>query len=287
MKKNRLLSLLSFTLLVPLPMYAEHIILDLGGVAIETGYLQTILTLGWEFAAYASTWRNPFSSHQLLFTFLETIPIAYSDNTVAKDAHGHPLPPLMVAWLKGQLSPEEIFALICNSPGNFSNWTEEALVRALAELIFTPAYFVKTRSLIKESITFIQECKQAGHSVYILSNWDPYSCALLKIRWPNFFALFDGIVISGEIGLIKPDPGIYQYLLQKYQLDPDDCFFIDDQEENVIAAQKEGITTYKFSKRWGLFGSSDAFMATRNALKTWLTAKYFFDSAKPTSALQK
>ena len=100
--------------------------------------------------------------------------------------------------------------------GSFGSWAEESLVRALAELIFTPEYFIKTRSLVPDGIAFVKECKQAGHSLYILSNWDPYSFTILEKAYPELFELFDGIIISGDIGLIKPDPAIYQFLLAYY-----------------------------------------------------------------------
>ena len=90
---------------------AEHIIFDLGGVLIETGYFQTMLSLGWEFVAYASTWRNPFGSQRILFNFLDSIKPENTDTIVAYDAHGTPLPPLMNDWLKGTIAPQDIVHL--------------------------------------------------------------------------------------------------------------------------------------------------------------------------------
>lgn len=55
---------------------------------------------------------------------------------------------------------------------------------------------------------------------------------------------FDGIVISGEVQMAKPEPGIYTYLLTKYALRPEECFFIDDLEENIRAARQCGMEGY-------------------------------------------
>src|ERR1700733_214374 len=276
MKKGTFVSKIYLLLLFLLPgtvCQAENIIFDLGGVLLETGYIQTIFNLGWEFAAYASTWRNPFSSHRILFNFLNDIPPENPDAIVALDAQGRPMPYLINLWLKGQITPREILALVRTHEGSFGSWAEEALVRALAQLIFTPEYFVKTRSLVHEGLAFVKECKQAGHSLYILSNWDPYSFTLLEETHPELFELFDGIVISGDIGLIKPDPAIFHFLLDFYHLDPENCFFVDDQYENICAAQKEGITAVLCKRKWSLFGSSCNFKTVKEALQQWISAK--------------
>ncbi|GAB2826704.1 hypothetical protein GCM10027176_33880 [Actinoallomurus bryophytorum] len=70
---------------------------------------------------------------------------------------------------------------------------------------------------------------------------------LLSNSWGNsyprelFAELFDGVVISGEVGLRKPDPEIFQHALELLDLPPQDCAFIDDIEHNVRAAERLGI----------------------------------------------
>jgi putative hydrolase of the HAD superfamily len=70
---------------------------------------------------------------------------------------------------------------------------------------------------------------------------------LLSNSWGNsyprelFAELFDGVVISGEVGLRKPDPEIFQHALELLGLPPQDCAFIDDIEHNVRAAERLGI----------------------------------------------
>ena len=217
--------------------YPANIIFDLGDVLVETKYFRTIFSIGIEkFAFHASTWNNPFGIHKKLFQFLDGIKPRTAGSLIVRDAHGHIMPELMVEWLKGTLNAQDLLKMIRNSNGTFINWTEEALVRALAEIIFNPETFVTTRQLIDEGVRFVKDCKQAGHSLYILSNWDPASFTLIQEEYPDFFNLFDGIVISGDIGLVKPEPAIFEYILKKYDLDPLETLFIDDQPENVDAA---------------------------------------------------
>jgi 2-haloacid dehalogenase len=53
-------------------------------------------------------------------------------------------------------------------------------------------------------------------------------------------------VVSGEVGLIKPDPAIYHLALDRFGLDPADCLFIDDTEPNVLGARAVGLPATRF-----------------------------------------
>lgn len=82
--------------------------------------------------------------------------------------------------------------------------------------------------------------KEQGLKVYVLSNfsekiWKDCLDAL------EFFECTDGGIISYKEHLIKPDPAIYQLLLERYGLSPKECVFIDDLKENVLVAKKIGI----------------------------------------------
>ena len=57
---------------------------------------------------------------------------------------------------------------------------------------------------------------------------------------------FDGIVVSADIHCIKPSAKIYQYLLERYDLIPEECLFIDDRLENVSGAIEVGMQGYQF-----------------------------------------
>lgn len=64
----------------------------------------------------------------------------------------------------------------------------------------------------------------------------------------NIQYLFSIVVISGDVGLLKPDPKIFKYLLEKLNAKPEDCVFIDDNLNNLESASKFGIKTLKFVK---------------------------------------
>lgn len=87
--------------------------------------------------------------------------------------------------------------------------------------------------------------KKEGRRLYVLSN----ASSSFYDYFPRFaaFSYFDGIVVSCDIHMIKPGAGIYKYLLEKYQLLPEECFFLDDREENVEAARKAGLEAAVFT----------------------------------------
>ena len=89
----------------------------------------------------------------------------------------------------------------------------------------------------------IRRLKEAGFPVYILSNYSSYFFDR-QVRSLPFWKDVDGAVVSFQIHRIKPDPSIYQHLLDKYQLIPEDCLFFDDRKENTQAARDLGMQTF-------------------------------------------
>lgn len=103
-------------------------------------------------------------------------------------------------------------------------------------------------SLLKEGQVLINKCTsqldeygRKRHKLFVLSNASPESYANFMEYFPTFFALFDGIIMSANCGLSKPDARMYNYALERYNLNPAECIFIDDKEANVRAAQAAGM----------------------------------------------
>ena len=84
----------------------------------------------------------------------------------------------------------------------------------------------------------VRRLKSHGYCVYYLSNIPEDVLALLMER--DFQGLFDGGVASCEVHVNKPDPRIYQALLDKYGLKASESVFIDDRQDNVQAAFELG-----------------------------------------------
>jgi len=93
---------------------------------------------------------------------------------------------------------------------------------------------------IEDSVAVLHELKRAGVPVYALTNWSSETFPPQRQRFA-FLALFDGIVVSGDEGVIKPDPRIFRILLERYGIAPGDAVFIDDVPANAAAAATLGI----------------------------------------------
>lgn len=89
-------------------------------------------------------------------------------------------------------------------------------------------------------ISIFNEIKSRGYKTYILSNMSER--ALQKISAENdFVRQVDGAIWSYQVKAAKPEPEIYQILLKTYALKPEECIFIDDREDNIVAAKTHGI----------------------------------------------
>lgn len=95
---------------------------------------------------------------------------------------------------------------------------------------------------IEENIKLVEELKERGCKLYILSNFHYPAFKNVSEKW-DFFKLFDGQVISSHANLLKPEKGIYEEILRKYKLIPEETLFIDDSYENVVAGEKFGLHT--------------------------------------------
>jgi HAD superfamily hydrolase (TIGR01509 family) len=86
----------------------------------------------------------------------------------------------------------------------------------------------------------ISGLKQRGYRTWGLSNWswEMFQRILPKYR---IFSLMEGMVISGKVHMLKPNPEIYEYFLERYSLKAEECVFIDDRPENIVGAALVGI----------------------------------------------
>lgn len=76
--------------------------------------------------------------------------------------------------------------------------------------------------------------------VYGLTNWSMETFPAARRRF-GILQLIDNYVVSGDVKLVKPDPRIFQLLLDRYRLTPADCIFVDDNDDNVQAARALGM----------------------------------------------
>lgn len=95
---------------------------------------------------------------------------------------------------------------------------------------------------------FCKSVRDKGYNVYVLSN----ACNKFHEYFPRNYDVefFDGIMVSSDVHMIKPDVRIYELLLDEYNLRAEECLFIDDREENVEGARKAGMNAVVFENNF-------------------------------------
>jgi 2-haloacid dehalogenase len=185
------------------------------------------------------------------------------------------LTPVIVFDLGGVLMDWNPYYLYCGKLGldrqfvdrflkevDFSGWNKEqdrgrsfaeAIVELAArfpeycELIHTydERYLDSLGGSIQPVVDILGKLKGARYALYALSNWPAEKFALVRPQYP-FFEWFDGMVISGEVGLVKPDQAIFELLLERVGRPADECLFVDDDITNISVARELGFQTILF-----------------------------------------
>jgi len=102
------------------------------------------------------------------------------------------------------------------------------------------------KSEIPEMVKIFKQLKESGkYKIYALTNWQDGLFDIALVRY-NFLHWFDGIVVSGIEKMRKPFPEFYQILLDRYNVNPHEALFTDDNIRNVKAAEQLGITSIHF-----------------------------------------
>ena len=99
----------------------------------------------------------------------------------------------------------------------------------------------------------LEELKQKGYGIYLLSN----ASIRQHAYWHKIpgWQFFDGKVISADEKIMKPHPDYYRIALERFDLKPEACFFIDDVPANIEGAQYCGISGTVFHKDVSLLRS--------------------------------
>jgi putative hydrolase of the HAD superfamily len=105
----------------------------------------------------------------------------------------------------------------------------------LIETFFT--HWKEMLTPISKNVSLLKELKSNGYKLYVLSNYILEAFEYVK-ESHDFFSIFDGLVISGKVNITKPEREIFQYLLQKFNLNPEDSVFIDDIEQCISQASE-------------------------------------------------
>ncbi len=233
----------------------KAVIFDLGNVLIKTSRKKALQYLGK--MNLLNYWlvdnKNSHALRTTFYDFLDDKVQTTHQKIDILDPYGKSLPQVFCKLLKGHHNESEchdtIKKLITLHADTFSSAREQELCLKLAAIFFEPTHHVALQETIKEGVTLLHTCHAQGHELFILSNYGEESFALLKEKFPLIFELIpeNNLIISAHVKTAKPEKEMYQILLERLKFagifpHHTTCFFIDDQEENIDAAQKHAIT---------------------------------------------
>ena len=102
------------------------------------------------------------------------------------------------------------------------------------------------------TVEIFRQLKDSGrYKIYALTNWSAETFPVALERF-DFLSWFDGILVSGTEKMRKPAPEFYQLMLNRYQINPAEALFIDDNYRNIVAAEKLGIKSIHFTSEEAL-----------------------------------
>ena len=137
---------------------------------------------------------------------------------------------------------------VCNDEWNLKQDAGRSINEAINELlpIFPQyereikMYYDNHRKMIKgvfdKSIDVLKHLKNKKFNCYVLSNWSAETFINMTLDFP-FLNMFDDIIISGKEKMIKPNRQIYELAINRFNLNPKYCVFIDDKIQNIDAAK--------------------------------------------------
>lgn len=120
----------------------------------------------------------------------------------------------------------------------FPEWSEAI------EIYFT-RWIEMVPGEIEGTADVVRRLKAAGYGVYGLSNWSMETFSQIRGDYPILEEL-DGMVVSGEEGIVKPSAEIYNRLLDRYSLQAEESLFVDDNAANVEGAERVGMKAVQF-----------------------------------------
>lgn len=137
---------------------------------------------------------------------------------------------------RGQLSQEDLF----KSLGEISNVAPKEI----------EADWLSRAHINVDVVEYIRELKDQYRLGLLTNAFSPFFATVLERS--NAKDLFEVIVMSGETGYVKPEPEMYQMILQKMEVSPEEALMIDDNPANVEGAKRIGMDGFIYSSLQGL-----------------------------------
>lgn len=153
---------------------------------------------------------------------------------------------------------EDFLATVCNSAWNVRQDGGRPIAEATRLLTLAhphhaaliAAFYARFDEMmpgpIEGTVAILAELRKRGVPLYGLTNFSAETYPIALARFP-FIGWLDGVIVSGEHGIVKPDPAIYRLLTDRFGIDPSSAVFIDDVKRNAEGAETIGIKGIHFT----------------------------------------
>ena len=241
--------------LISFNLNSKVLVWDLGGVLFGTNTMLAASEIGlWDLFLYA----DKFNLKTRIFDVLNTLGkqtdpkyIAYNGDQI--------LPEIMCKWMTGEMNGPELIDTTLNQietldkENFFTGNREKKIIQNSIRFMFDPEKLASAAKPNRSTLKVLKQCKKQTdnfgnpeHQLYVISNWDKLSFDALynTQQGQSVFNCFNpnNILVSANVGMIKPHKNIFEYFLKTHNLKAEDCIFIDDQLENIKTAQDLGFT---------------------------------------------
>lgn len=223
----------------------------MNGVLVKNKTISSLWQIGpWNLLGY----YNPLHMEDYLYDFFDLCKPRAEDAPQAEHK-GRLLPQLLCDWLLGNSTNQELLECVNTTmqenPEFFKQNCPKKVITGITQYMFTPERFIKSIKLHPKGYSLFKKCRKMAyhsgkpvHRIFIVTNWDRESFALLRNKHEigDMINSADGVVVSGDVHMIKPDPAIFEYLFATYNIDPDTetTVYIDDEFINIRAADSLG-----------------------------------------------
>jgi HAD superfamily hydrolase (TIGR01509 family) len=251
--KTKYTLILQIILSLPSNLFPAKIFIDLGDVIIKTSKSKSFMSMFSDTIKFVFSGFSPLNLKEDFESFLSDV--------YGKDpASGLPL--VYRWWHEGKICNDDL-VIDFQAKIEKSNLPQakKQLYKKIAEF-YGKEKLIELTKISHKAVKTIKQLQENGHEIFIVSNWDKDSFQDLYKKFKDFFMTINpnNLIISGHIGLIKPDTAIFDYIKNKFKILPaqmHECWFIDDRTENIESAAKEGFNTIKH----------ESWHKTKNSLK--------------------
>jgi len=219
------------------------------------------------------SWHNSFRAPNHSPTFVETAPIAIGLDKIRamitmRSLAVFDLGGVLIDWNPRHLyrklfdgdekAMEHFLATVCTPSWNAQQDAGRTFADACASVRLAhprqarliDAWFERYDEMlagpILGTVDLLTELRARGVPLYALSDWSAETFPVALKRF-EFLQWFRGVLISGQVGLLKPDPHFFQLFLETFAIDPARAIYIDDRKPNVAAAAAFGMEGILFT----------------------------------------